>query len=69
METVTITLTKDELERLKNAINFQDVNMYHKKMDEKQIECNYVAYDFYHDEWMKNLELFDKLHKAGKDVA
>ena len=69
METVTIKLTKDEIERLKSAINFENVEYYHKKMDKSETECDYVAHDFYHTEWEKNLDLFVKLHEAEKNIA
>ena len=68
MENSQIKLTKDELERIATAINFYDIEYYHKKMDQANEFNNYEAYKFYNKGWLKNVELFCKINHMKKEA-
>lgn len=59
-KTYRVTLTKEEIENIKDALNFYSVEKLHPNMDNAQDE--YEA-KFWYEEWSKNLDIFCKLHK------
>ena len=66
-KTYTIKLTKDELENLKDALNYYSVHYYHKKIERAEDKGDNVSKGFWHDLWTKNLELFCKLVGIKED--
>lgn len=67
MEEYKITLTKDELEILKDAINYQNVYKYHKEIDSANKKGDEISAKFWTDEWHKSLNLFCKLVEVTED--
>lgn len=68
MENKQTKLTKDELERIANAINFYNIEHYHKKMDQAKEFHNYEAYKFYENKWLNNVDLFCKINQMKKEA-
>ena len=66
MNEYTITLTDDEIEILKDAINYQDVFKYHRKIDNAKKSGDKVAEKFWTDEWYKSIDLFVKLVRTNR---
>lgn len=68
MENSQIKLTKDELERIAIALNYYNVEHYHKKMDQAKEFHNDYAYKFYENKWMNNVSLFCKINYMKKEA-
>lgn len=59
-KTYRVTLTKEEIENIKSALNFYSVERLHPNMDNAKDE--YEA-KFWYEEWSNNLDIFCKLHE------
>ena len=61
MKEYNITLTENEIEIIKDALNYQNVHYYHKEIENAKKHDDEVAVKFYNNEWLKTLGLFCKL--------
>lgn len=68
MDKVALKLTKDELEEISIALNYYNVEFYHKKMDQAQRRCDEFDYKFYERKWLENVDLFLKVNKMKKEA-
>ena len=68
MDKVTVELTKGELEAISTAINYYNVEFYHKKMDQAKEFHNYDAYKVYEHKWLNNVDLFCKISHYKKEA-
>ena len=63
MKTITITLTREEMERIKNALNTEAI---HFSGLSKTVGVDCMHPDFFHDEWNKVnrvwLQVYNAIH-------
>ena len=60
MDTITITLTREEMERIKNALNTEAV---HFSEQSNTIGVDFMHPDFYHHEWETTTKLWYKVYE------
>ena len=61
MDTINITLTREEMERIKNALNTEAV---HFSGLSRTIGVDCMHPDFWHREWDKTSELWCKVYRT-----
>ena len=66
MKEYIITLTSDEIEILKSALNYRDVKYYHRKIEIAKVDDDDISLNFWKKEWYNSLNLFAKLVKITK---
>ena len=67
MKTYKVELTIDEINIIKDALNYQDVKCYYPKITRAQKREDEITVKFYNELVDDNLNLFCKLHKLVKN--